>query len=118
MKSDMASDTKRRMVSSGPRRGFPSLLIISGRLINAAFLWPPSRINSAFRAAVSDSGSRNRIVPKFSKAMPAAANAGTAKPHWLSTPPITGPTMKPRPNAAPIMPIPWVRLLSSVTSAM
>jgi hypothetical protein len=34
------------------------------------------------------------------------------------TPPSTGPMIKPSPNAAPIIPMPFARLSGGVTSAM
>ena len=66
---------------------------------------------------------RNSWVPmKASPESPAATMAGTKKFMVSgsvppSRPPITGPSMKPRPKAAPIMPSPLARFSGVVTSA-
>jgi hypothetical protein len=48
----------------------------------------------------------------------AAKSGGAACPHRLRKPPIAGPKMKPRPNAAPSTPIPRARFSRVVVSAM
>ena len=65
-----------------------------------------------------DSGSRNMAAMKFASERPAANQAGAAYPQWLRNPPIAGPKMNPRPNAAPMSPMPFARVSGVVVSAM
>ena len=43
---------------------------------------------------------------------------GASGPKRLNNPPIAGPKMKPSPNAAPTIPMPFARFSGVVTSAM
>ena len=65
-----------------------------------------------------DSGSRNHAATKLAKQSADANHIGVSGPNRLSTPPIAGPKMKPSPNAAPTMPMPFARFSGVVTSAM
>ncbi len=65
-----------------------------------------------------DSGSRNHAAMKLARHSADANHIGVSGLTRLSTPPIAGPKMKPRPNAAPIIPMPLARFSGVVTSAM
>ena len=70
------------------------------------------------RSGDSDSGSTKRPYIAFARLSPAATQNGRRGPPRLSTPPSTGPTMKPTPNAAPMSPNDFARPSAGVTSAM
>ncbi|CAM4477823.1 hypothetical protein COEX109129_30720 [Corallococcus exiguus] len=69
-------------------------------------------------SALRVSGRKNQVLMRFSADSP-AANRPMARlpPHAPSTPPSAGPSTKPRPNAAPMMPMPRARSWGLVMSA-
>ena len=70
------------------------------------------------RSGGSDSGRTNNPYIALARLNPAATQNGRRGPPRLSTPPSTGPTMKPTPNAAPMRPNDFARPSGGVTSAM
>ncbi len=63
------------------------------------------------------SGSRNQAPTRLSTESAEAARPGAASEYSVSIPPTAGPKTKPRPKAAPIMPMPLARPSGVVTSA-
>ena len=63
------------------------------------------------------SGSRRQATAKLAAASPAATKKGSRGLAMAKSAPSAGPITKPRPKAAPIMPIPRVRFSGVVTSA-
>ena len=103
-----------RTVRSGPTRG--SLSAVPSSEIAKPFAG--SALTCSRRAFVSDSGRNMTTSIRLIAASPAATNAGTLWPNTDSAPPVTGPRMKPMPNAAPTSPKALPRSFSSVMSVM
>ena len=79
----------------------------------------PKRNENSFllRSTGKDSSSITNANIKALKDINAERKTGTPKPNLCaSTPPVNGPKTKPRPKAAPIIPIPLERFFISVIS--
>ena len=70
------------------------------------------------RSTGSDSGRRKNPKITLPKVSAAATKAGAERLIVLSSPPIAGPSIKPKPKAAPIRPKPLARSSGGVTSAI
>ncbi len=92
-------------------------LRIPGRRISAKKSTNLIRRASSRTDRASGSGSTKYAAMPFTAARAAATYAGSESECCERKPPIAGPSTKPRPNAAPMIPIPFARPSGGVTSA-